>query len=81
MHAAEDDLVTDPSGNTAIAPDARTVTVADTLTGERPDDKRMLDEVGPNPMPRAPSTSEAQNPAKPMRSSSSLDAWSRSAAS
>ena len=41
------------------------LTVADTAVGLTPDDSRMLDEVGPKPMPSAPSTNAAANPAMP----------------
>ena len=39
------------------------LTVVDTVAGERPWLSRMLVDVGPNPMPSAPSTIEAQKPA------------------
>ncbi len=38
-------------------------TVVDTPAGDRPVLSRMLDEVGPKPIPSAPSTSDAANPA------------------
>ena len=40
-------------------------TVADTPTGLTPDDSRMLDDVGPKPIPSDPSTKAAANPARP----------------
>jgi hypothetical protein len=39
------------------------LTVADTAAGLRPDESKMLDDVGPNPIPSAPSTNDAANPA------------------
>jgi hypothetical protein len=44
------------------------LTVVDTAAGESPVPNRMLDEVGPKPMPRAPSTNEAQKPASATKS-------------
>lgn len=54
-------------------PDAKPVatftkfTVLQTAAGCRPAVSRMLDDVGPNPMPRAPSTNEAAKPPNPTR--------------
>ena len=45
-------------------------TVVDTAAGERPVAKRMLEDVGPNPIPRAPSTNDARNPATATMTSS-----------
>src|SRR5690606_10827051 len=39
------------------------LTVLDTAVGVSPATSRIVDDVGPNPMPSAPSTSEATNPA------------------
>ena len=44
--------------------------VVDTPAGDSPVLSRMLDDVGPKPMPSAPSTSEAANPARATRRSS-----------
>ncbi len=40
------------------------LTVADTAAGLSPEDSRMLDDVGPKPMPSAPSTNDAAKPAR-----------------
>lgn len=48
------------------------LTVVETDAGASPLLRRMLELVGPNPMPRAPSTSEAQNPARAIITSSSI---------
>ena len=39
------------------------LTVVDAAAGDSPAPRRMVEEVGPKPMPKAPSTSEATNPA------------------
>lgn len=39
------------------------LTVVDTAAGARPAPSRIVDEVGPKPIPRAPSINEATNPA------------------
>ena len=46
-------------------------TVVDTPAGDSPVLSRMLDEVGPKPIPSAPSTSDAANPATATMTSSS----------
>ena len=46
------------------------LTVVDTPAGDSPVLRRMLDEVGPKPMPSAPSTRDAANPARATRRSS-----------
>jgi hypothetical protein len=48
------------------------LTVVETAAGESPDPKRMLEEAGPKPMPRAPSTNDATNPAMKTISNSSI---------
>ena len=53
-----------PAALSPVATLAR-LTMVDTAAGENPWDRRMLDDVGPNPMPRAPSTIDARNPANP----------------
>lgn len=45
------------------------LTVVDAAAGDSPAPSRMLEAVGPNPMPRAPSTRQARNPARPTRMS------------
>jgi hypothetical protein len=45
-------------------------TVADVVIGLMPLASRTLDDVGPKPMPSAPSTSDAAKPARPARSNS-----------
>ena len=45
-------------------------TVVDTAAGDRPVLSRMLDDVGPKPMPSAPSTIAAVKPARATRKSS-----------
>ena len=52
------------------------LTVLETDAGLRPAPSRMLELVGPKPMPSAPSTSEAQNPARATSKSSSMDDFS-----
>src|ERR687897_384285 len=49
------------------------LTVPETDAGLRPAPSRMLELVGPKPIPSAPSTSEAQNPARATSKSSSID--------
>ena len=44
-------------------------TTVDAAAGDRPVPRRIVDEVGPKPMPRAPSTMEAQNPASATKKS------------
>ena len=46
------------------------LTVTEMPAGESPVPRRMLEEVGPKPMPRAPSTNDAANPARKTISSS-----------
>jgi hypothetical protein len=48
------------------------LTVGDVAAGERPVLNKMLDDVGPNPMPRAPSTIAAKNPASPTTNHSGI---------
>ena len=43
-------------------------TLADAAAGLTPVLSRMLDDVGPNPIPSAPSTMDAKKPARPTRS-------------
>src|ERR671919_74777 len=54
-----------------------TLTVPETVAGLRPTPSRMLELVGPKPIPSAPSTSEAQNPAMATSKSSCIDNFSR----
>src|SRR5918994_1481040 len=49
------------------------LTVPDTEAGLGPAPSKMLELVGPKPIPSAPSTSEAQNPARATSKSSSID--------
>ena len=48
------------------------LTVVDTAAGGRPVASRMDDEVGPKPIPSAPSTSEAAKPASATSTNSSI---------
>src|SRR3712207_4925091 len=52
------------------------LTVPETVAGLRPAPSNMLELVGPKPIPSAPSTSEAQNPARATSNSSSIDGFS-----
>src|SRR5688572_12585954 len=47
-------------------------TVVETAAGERPVLRRIVELVGPKPMPRAPSTMAAQKPASPISSRSPI---------
>src|SRR5688572_7038324 len=52
------------------------LTVPETAAGLRPAPSKMLELVGPKPIPSAPSTSEAQKPARATSKSTSIDNFS-----
>src|SRR5687768_11996894 len=47
-------------------------TVVDTAAGDNPVPRRIVDEVGPRPIPSEPSTSDATNPARATSSRSDI---------